>query len=108
MSLGLAIADGKRIYMATESRGINCSWGTPPISSKIISLQKKPEIKMLVTGGLYHWRDVMNKYVPKTTIEEARDEIIRRLEDVTECCNEACALILGYKKGEPICYRINK
>ncbi len=108
MSLGLAIADDKRIYLAIENKGINCPEGNPPISSKIIHLQKNPEVKMLVTGGLYHWRDVVCRYRPKTAMEEIRDEIIDVLEKVTECCNVACALILGYKNGKPICYRINK
>ena len=108
MSLGLAIADGKRICLAIDRKGINCPQGKPPIPSKLISLQTAPEIKMLVTGGLDHWREVLRKFTPKATLDDARDEIIKLLEEVTECCNEACALILGCKAGTPICYRVNK
>ena len=104
MSLGLAVAHENTIYLAIESQGLPSGM----LRSKLIHLQDQPALMLLVTGGLDHWCYVRGNYRSQTTLQEARDEVMRLLDECTEIENEACCLLCGFEDGHPICCRINK
>src|SRR5205807_1345822 len=106
MSLGLVVAsdDKRRIYLAIESEGVQCD----VLDSKLIRLQTHPEMVLLVTGGLEHWRDVRNDFTAQPTIHKASDEIVSLLNKHTKSNNQAFGLLCGFDDGSPVCYRINR
>jgi hypothetical protein len=104
MSLGLAFSDGRTIYLATESAGLD----NARLSSKILDLQRGPDFALLATGGLDHWYHVLTSYSKQPTLQAACDEIIRLLNECMSRRNQAYGLLCGFVEAKPTCYRINR
>ncbi len=104
MSLGLAVSDGKKIYLAIESKGLDSML----IPSKLHELQLEPDLVILVTGGIEHWRYVFNHYKFSSSIEDAQLQIKQLLSDCTSIVNDAHCLLCGFANKKPVCYRIDK
>lgn len=104
MSLGLGFAQNGVIYLAIESQGVPHG----SIQSKLILLQTEPQFMLLVTGGMEHWRQIVDSYRIQPSIDLARDEIVRLLKQFTCLPNEACCLLCGFEAMTPTCWRINK
>jgi len=104
MSLGLVVADNDRIILAAESEGLE----RHVILSKLRKLQDEPELAIVVTGGLEHWKCVFDSYRAQPNINAACTEIARLLDANMTPSNQAFGLLCGYENGNPICCRIDR
>lgn len=114
MTLGIAYADDKAIYLAIEHCGLPAigprEFGlqSSQIGSKAIVLQRNPEVAVLLAGGLTHWAYVINKYLPQKAVYEAAAELARLLDQCMQEHNCAFGLVCGYEKGNPACFRVER
>jgi len=105
VSLGLAVSDGERVYLAIESEGLQ--WQVLP--SKLLELPGHPEFVLLVTGGLEHWCYVAaNSSGALPSIQEGCETVMSLLDDCMTSSNQAYCLLCGHSDGQPVCYRIDR
>ncbi len=104
MSIGLAFSTHRTIYLAAESQGVPYN----SIISKIFLLQNEPTVYIVCTGGLEHWHDVKGSYVSQLTIKAAAEAVRSLLDRVTIYKNDAHALVCGFEKESPQCFRIDR
>ncbi len=104
MSLGLVVANDDNIVLAAESEGLQ--YGV--ISSKLRKLQDDPELAIVVTGGLEHWRCVFDTYRTQLNVDAACTEVVRLLNVNMGTSNQAYGILCGYDNGNPVFFRINR
>jgi hypothetical protein len=104
MSLGLAFADEHRIYLVSESEGLQHN----VIPSKLRILQNEPKLAIVVTGGLEHWKSVFDFYGCQETIDAACCRVRQLLDSGMGPQNQAFGLICGYENDVPVCCRVDR
>ncbi|MEI7869135.1 MAG: hypothetical protein WCI11_14695 [Candidatus Methylumidiphilus sp.] len=107
MTICLAKIEDDGIYVAAERCGIT---NQKPFNSKIIKIQNFPEVIILISGGLDHWKLVVNEYPNQIqpTLNHAVKRIAELLKQRTELHNDNHALVCGYENKTPKIYRIDK
>jgi len=113
VTLGLAVADDKAIYLAIESKGLaflESDPCEPTLESKLVRLQKDPEIALLVAGGLEHWQYVWRHYKCQESLDRAAAEVARLLEldDCMTSKNQAFGRLVGYDAETARCLRVDR
>lgn len=116
MTLGLAFATADQIFLGIESQGLPCPGpelrsGLPAVMiSKILFLQKSPEVAVLTAGGLDHWAEVYTKYTEekKRSVTEVANELARLLDACMNSKNQAFGLVCGFEESKPNCIRLNR
>jgi len=118
MTLGLATGDQHWLYLAIESAGIPMPSlpGYPrPLGSKLIEIQADPVIAVLVSGGLWNWREVAESYASQPPqhqpLRETADAIDTRLKQCPkpDICDRppSFGLVCGFEEETAICYRVS-
>lgn len=104
MSLGLIAASSDRIYLASESEGLESGI----FDSKVRCLQVNPTFAIVVAGGLIHWSYVFDEYNRQHNLESSCNLVVRLLNVCMTSSNQAFGRLCGYENNEPVCYFIDR
>ena len=114
MTICLATRDDKGIYLAADSVNLPAFCASPSVCTtsaltcKIVELQRKPEMLLLVAGGLNHWLDVVLKFQKQNSLEDAAERVWLLLDECTSRGNQAFGRLFGYQSGMAHLCRIDR
>jgi hypothetical protein len=111
MSLGLAVSDGTRIFLAIESKGVPVPCGF--LDSKLWLFPEDPPLILIVRGELCPWAKVRNHLsaAKDWSVQASADEIAKTLDACMigdYAAWESFGLLCGHDNGKPKCYRIDR
>lgn len=116
MTLGIAVKIGNQILMGIDSKGVPVPCDSrnrrsqnvrSVFCSKLLFLQRDPDIVVLCAGGTEHWADVKDDFQRQPTLLKTRDRVIEILYPYTRDGGQAFGLLCGFDGNTPRCFRID-